>query len=149
MKFKENDRVIVIRNGTHLQNIGDTGVIIDIAGITQPYKVKMDKDNDCWWFEEDEIELYKFKVGNIVEMDKQKTLGDLIANHWNGCKTDTLRYIENRYSGQSKVTKVIDDGTVELDYDLLVNVNILKPILEREMTKDEIEKELGYKIKII
>ena len=52
----------------------------------------------------------KFKVGDIVSIDKEKTLGDLFANHWNGCQCDTLEYLRDMYNGQSSVTKVLSDN---------------------------------------
>lgn len=100
----------------------------------------------------------KFKVGDIVKINKQATIEDFTKNFWNGCCSNTLNFLK-KYGHLEKVFKVefvnedyLDLLNIEDDtYNELVNVNILKktevPI--KEMTIVEIEKELGYPIKVI
>lgn len=152
MKFKLNDRVKVIKNGSHGQNIGDTGHIIDLDG--KSYIVRMDKDNDYWWFHEDEIDYDNIKVGDIVEIDTKATIGDITENDWHGCQCSTLDFIRD-FSNEGLTFRVTSkyDNSLKLDDNIgPININIFKKVkvdVVKEMTKDEIEQELGYKIKII
>jgi hypothetical protein len=64
MRFKVGDRVKVIKSGSHGQYIGDTGYI---KSAENSYFVKMDKDGDCWYFRDDEIELIKNVLSKYEE----------------------------------------------------------------------------------
>lgn len=149
MKFKVNDRVVVIKEGTHCQNIGDIGIIekVDFSF----YFVRMKKDNDIWCFSEDEITLDEIKVGDLVEINEYSTIDDFTKNHWNGCKNTTLDFISN-FAGEGVTFTVTEK---HYDYLMLketsepININIFKKVDIKKMTKEEIEKKLGYKIKII
>ena len=100
----------------------------------------------------------KFKVGDKVKINKQATIEDLTKDYWNGCCDNTLRFL-NKYGIYVKIFEVkyvnedyLDLINIEDDtYNEYVNVNILKKIETpvKEMTIAEIEKELGYPIKVI
>lgn len=98
----------------------------------------------------------KFEVGDRVKINKQATIDDFTKNFWNGCKFDTLSFLQF-YGDEDKTFKVIhlNSKSVDLEDTELkctkecINVNILRKIEVKEMTIAEIEKELGYPIKII
>ena len=96
----------------------------------------------------------EFKVGDKVKINKYATIYDLSNNFWNGCKDSTLDFI-SIFSNSNEIFEVKGvhniDGDVILDKSRgrYINKNLLT-LLERpeikEMTKEEIEKELGYRI---
>lgn len=97
----------------------------------------------------------KFKKGDTVKINKQATIDDMSKNYWNGCQMDTLNFIR-RYANRNKIFKInyisqnndyvtINDEIEEY----LININILELVDKKEMTILEIEKELGYPIKVI
>lgn len=98
----------------------------------------------------------EFKVGDIVKINKYVTIYDLSNNFWNGCKDATLDFIST-FSNSKEVFVVKGvhniDGDVILDksYGRYINKKLFT-LVERqefkEMTKEEIEKELGYRINI-
>lgn len=98
----------------------------------------------------------EYEIGDIVKINKQATIGDFTKNCWNGCQTDTLDFLRE-YGAEDKTFRVvrIDDGCLDIKeigsnyVNELVNINILKKMQVKEMTIHEIEKELGYPIKII
>lgn len=100
----------------------------------------------------------KFKVGDKVKINKQATIEDLTKHFWNGCCSNTLIFLD-KYGHLEKVFKVeyVDENYLNLinieddTRNEYVNVNILKKIETpvKEMTISEIEKELGYPIKVI
>lgn len=101
----------------------------------------------------------KFQKGDTVKINKQATIDDMSKNYWNGCQRDTLNFIE-RYANSDRYFKLnsdnLDDDYVEInvkEYDevkrYLVNTNILKLVDKKEMTISEIEKALGYPIKVV
>ena len=101
----------------------------------------------------------KFQKGDTVKINKQATIDDMSKNHWNGCQRDTLNFIQ-RYANSNKTFKLnsdyLYDDYVEIKVkeddevkEYLVNTNILELIDKKEMTISEIEKELGYPIKVV
>lgn len=96
----------------------------------------------------------KFKVGDKVKINKQATIEDFTKDSWNGCQENTLNFLRS-YGGEDKIFKVIyvdndylDIKDIENNHLLeLVNINIFEKV--KEMTITEIEKELGYPIKVI
>lgn len=103
------------------------------------------------------------KVGDKVKLNKKATIEDFTKNYWNHCQLDTLDFIEKEGDSDKifDVISKIDNDCVCLkrksdydDYDYKyydnVNINILEKIEEdvKDMTIEEISKELGYKIKI-
>ena len=98
----------------------------------------------------------EFQVGDLVKINKQATIEDLTKNHWNGCQSNTLEFLK-KYVDKDKTFEVVSNyedflniKEIGSNYLIeLVNSNILKKIQVKEMTVSEIEKELGYPIKII
>lgn len=97
-----------------------------------------------------------YEVGDLVKINKQATIEDFTKHCWNGCQINTLKFIEN-YGDKDKTFRVVHLGDEYLNlkeiggncvYEV-VNINILKKISVKEMTISEIEKELGYPIKVI
>ncbi len=93
----------------------------------------------------------KFQVGDKVKINTQSTIEDFTKNHWGGCQIGTLNFIQ----GYGDINK---EFIVEESYDRyvrlkgrFVNNNILQLVekVKKEMTIAEIEKELGYSIKIV
>lgn len=154
MKFKVGDKVRVIKEGSHAQNIGDTGIIDGRDTCDNTYLVKMDKDNDTWWFENSEIELIEFEVGDIVTINENCTIANLNANNSNGCRSETFKFIEyDRYNilHTYKIEKVVARNCYEID-EHQVNGACLKLVKKKEvkeMTIAEISKALGYGVKIV
>lgn len=98
----------------------------------------------------------KFKIGDKVKINKQATIEDFTKDFWNGCQENTLDFLRS-YGGEDKIFKVI---YVDNDYlnikDIennrlfeLVNINIFEKVEIKEMTLAEIEKALGYPIKVV
>ncbi len=98
----------------------------------------------------------EYEIGDRVKINKQATIEDFTKHCWNGCQIDTLKFIQN-YGDKDKTFRVVrlDNGCLDLKeigsdcVNELVNINILKKISVKEMTISEIEKKLGYPIKII
>lgn len=98
----------------------------------------------------------EFQVGDLVKINKQATIEDLTKNYWNGCQSNTLEFLK-KYVDKDKTFEVVSNyedflniKEIGSNYLIeLVNSNILKKIQVKEMTVSEIEKELGYPIKII
>lgn len=92
-----------------------------------------------------------FNVGDKVKINRQATIEDFTKDHWEGCQIDTLNFIRD-YGDMNK------EFIVEESYDKYVrlrgkyvNKNIIQLVekVKKEMTISEIEKELGYSIKIV
>lgn len=98
---------------------------------------------------------YKFDIGDIVKINRNATIHDFTKNFWNGCKSDTLKFIglygsEEKQDKTFRVIRTHSDGDIEVaGFDYIVNGNIFELVKVKEMTVEQIEKELGYKIKII
>lgn len=96
----------------------------------------------------------EFKVGDKVKINKYATIYDISNNFWNGCKNATLDFI-SIFSNSNEIFEVRGvhniDGDVILDKSRGHYINKkLFTLVERtevkEMTIEEIEKELGYRI---
>lgn len=98
------------------------------------------------------IEEDSIKVGDIVEINKNATIEDFISDHWKGVKASTIRLLEsNDFKKKFRVRKIYNEyvyTTIDEDKEYLLNKKIIQKVEYKEMTKEEIEKELGYKIKI-
>ena len=95
----------------------------------------------------------RFKKGDIVKINKDCTIGELNANHSNGCRESTFDFIEHdQYHSTHtyKIDKVCDKYVYEIG-EYMVNAVCLKLVQTkiREMTIAQISKELGYDVKII
>lgn len=96
------------------------------------------------------------KVGDIVEINKNATIEDFTSDYWKGVKASTIHLLEtNDFKKEFRVRKIYNEyvyATID-EYDeygeeYLLNKKIIQKVEYKEMTKEEIEKELGYKIKI-
>lgn len=98
------------------------------------------------------IEEDSIKVGDIVEINKNATIEDFTSDHWKGVKASTIRLLEsNDFKKKFRVRKIYNEyvyTTIDEDKEYLLNKKIIQKVEYKEMTKEEIEKELGYKIKI-
>lgn len=153
-RIKKGDRVRVIKEGSHNQNIGDTG-IVNYVTRSYSYEVIMDKNNDKWWFADDEIELIKFEEGDIVTINENCTIADLNANYSNGCREDTFNFIEqDMYKSNHNyiIEKIVGSNSYRIN-EYIVNVECLKLVKKKnkvkKMTVAEINKALGYEVEII
>jgi|LGVF01.2.fsa_nt_gb hypothetical protein len=100
-----------------------------------------------------------FKVNEIVVLNKEAKFGDMTKNSWSGCQTDTLDFLKHNvpYQEEWKIVKV-GGSWVELDGCLrkngtddflLVNKNILVLAPYKLVTKEQLQKEVGYNFKIV
>lgn len=98
----------------------------------------------------------KFEIGDRVKINKRATIEDFTKDFWNGCQVNTLDFLRS-YGDKDKLFKVIYVDNNYLDIkDIennhlfeLVNINIFEKVEIKEMTIAEIEKELGYPIKVV
>ncbi len=95
----------------------------------------------------------KLNRGDLVKINKRATIEDLISNYWEGCQLSTTEFIKE-YAGLDKefVVDDVDGGAILLKgIKYPVTKSILRVVgkAHKEMTIGEIEKELGYKVKII
>ena len=102
----------------------------------------------------------KFKVGDKVRVNKQATIEDFSKDWWNGCQFSTLNFLRT-YADKDEIFIVTEqrdrclrlkEEEKEEEIDGPININIFE-LVERkevkEMTIAEIEKELGYPIKVV
>ena len=96
------------------------------------------------------------KVDDIVEINKNATIEDFTSDYWKGVKASTIQLLEsNDFKKKFRVRKIYEeyvyattDEDDEYGEEYLLNKKIIQKVEYKEMTKEEIEKELGYKIKI-
>ena len=101
------------------------------------------------------------KIGDIVKLDGDVEIGHIIANDWFGCKEDTIRFLHS-YSGVD--TQLLNNGVVinginsySVEFvregeNYILPFGMVRPYKRqqiKELTVKEIEKELGYSIKIV
>ena len=171
-KFEIGEKVKVIKE--HDENseiVNKIGKVIKIDNFNQDLDLDFEEDIGGWCEDRHKwnvpfSKVIKFnesiKVGDKVRVNKKATIEDFTKNYWNHCQSDTLDFIEKEGDSDKifDVISKIDNDCVCLkrkksdyddydDYDN-VNINILEKIEEdvKEMTIEEISKELGYKIKI-
>lgn len=107
------------------------------------------------------IEEIIFKKGDRVTLNKDITLSDLTKNFWDGSKFSTLNFLgmyldesESIFTITEDVKKDIterDMNSVRLneyrdDFSSTISQIVLKKTNFKEMTLEEIEEKLGYKI---
>lgn len=84
----------------------------------------------------------KFKVGDKVEIRKNVTLEEISNNHFNGCQSDTMKFLLNasfnHFEGTFVIEKIWTDNCVELNNGFLVNTITLDKV---EEILDDKEKE--------
>lgn len=171
-KFEIGEKVKVINeHDGNKKIVNKIGKIININNFNQDLDIDFEEDIDGWVTERNKwnvpfSKVIKYedliKVGDTVRINKKATIEDFTKNYWNHCKLDTLEFIEKEGDSDEifVVKNKIDNDCVSLkkkksDYGYYVfyenvNINILEKIEEdvKEMTIEEISKELGYKIKI-
>lgn len=104
------------------------------------------------------------KVGDLVMIRKECTIEELMANKWNKAHQDTLAFLGGAELDEVyEVVSISKRGNAviktEDGEDLYVNYNLLEVVEQAddedddeepvEMTIDEIQVELGCKIKIV
>lgn len=90
----------------------------------------------------------KFKIGDKVKIRKNVTLEEIANNHFNGCQTDTMKFLLNAsFDSFEKIyevkEKTIFANCIELNNGSLVNTIILDKV--EEILDDE-EKEYLRKV---
>lgn len=96
----------------------------------------------------------QLQVGDIVEVNKDVTIGQLAVNSWQGCQIYTLDF--TKYANRNKQFKVLHvyKNTIILE-DVDGNINPLavkfvsRPVVIKEMTVAEISKLVGCDVKIV
>ena len=97
----------------------------------------------------------KFKIGDKVKINKEIKIRELSEDSWNGCQRDTLEFIKQYFDSDKifTVSNISVIGNLELkefnEDNIIVNYKLFNLVPFKEMTVSEIEKELGYPIKII
>ena len=154
-KFKVGDRVKVIRlrEGYHNEDtvkFGMTGTVLEEA--TRPW-VEFDEDINgyntyngssrertmCMY--EDEIELYTGSNGIML-------LKEIKNGRIKNCDIEVYKNDIYQFTIQCGEKAILDNPKHHIGM-LTSNKYTYKPIYKKEMTISEIEKELGYSIKII
>ena len=105
-------------------------------------------------------------VGDLVKVKTDCTIEELAENKWNKAHKDTLKFLkECDLDEEYEVKDVSNRGNAVIEIngeDLYVNYNLLEvtasaDIIDEddeddeavEMTLEEIQEELGYRIKIV
>lgn len=95
----------------------------------------------------------KYKVGDKVKMNKQATIEELSEDWWNGCQSNTFEFIKEYFDSDKifTISEISAKGNLVLKEfnEYFVNYKLFNLVLCKEMTIAEIEKELGYPIKVI
>ena len=166
-KFKIGDLVRVIEehdgNEEIINKIGKIIAIDSDESLDIEFKVNIGGWGDYhnkWNVPFDKVVKYvdSIKKGDRVKLNKKQQSKILQKNYWNGCQLTTLGFIRKKANENEifVVEEFYGDDCVDLiseesneKYEL-VNINILEKTENdvKEMTIEEISKELGYKIKI-
>jgi hypothetical protein len=156
MKYKVGDKVKIVKERTSCMNTSGKmdkylGTVMTIKEVYD-FRYYMEEDEGRWAWDDNDIEGYaeKIEVGDIVKLNKKAKIEDFTKNYWNGCQISTLDFIKNYWNDEEFIVEDVNDRWAKLE-GLLVNINILILVKKskKEMTIAEIEKELGYPIKII
>lgn len=165
MKFKLGDKVRIVKNDSNADiGIGDVYTITECCSTPRRYPYKLNKYCNLLW-SDDELELVEdekvftkkdLKDGMVVEYRNGKrriVLGDNLLGE-DGCG-DLKHYNKDLTLDGYENTLTIDKvyKTIAMKISKLFEDDYLTLIWEREhikeMTVEEIEKELGYKIKVV
>ena len=169
MRFNAGDRVIVKMGLEGGKSYGDVylnaemkhlaGKILTIKSTTHycvpHYKVE---ENNWTWSDEMLEGVAKIEAGDKVAIRKDCTIAELSTNSWNKAFKDTLSFLAEYGKDVQKVftvKSVSDRGNIVIEDDfnenLYVNYNLLELVekkVVKEMTVEEVCKELGYEVKI-
>lgn len=171
MKFKVGDKVRVTGRAKTSTAVGKDkyiGRILTILKIFQGMEFPYSTDDKIYYWSEDELELVEtsftksdLKYGMVVEHKngvRRMFLNNIFIG-FDSCAllnyyTDTLEnIIDDREHSALTIDKVYISSAVHLqnyfDDDKLTLVWERKEKSRKEMTVEDIEKELGYKIKIV
>ena len=95
----------------------------------------------------------KFEVGDKVKINREITIKELSEDAWNGCQSATLEFIKQYFDSDKMftVSRISTMENLELKEfnEVFVNYRLFNVVPLKKMTVSEIEKELGYPIKII
>ena len=161
MEFKIGDIVRIISKKSDCLNGFEIGEKVKITDNKNDgchkYKLKNLEENLTGYANEEDLQLITFQVGDKVKVRLDCTLEDIFENHCHGCLENTMRFIKSDRYAQHKVYTIIgvnDKGDIYLDEESnKLNFQIFE-LVERkenikEMTVEEISKELGYEVKIV
>lgn len=91
----------------------------------------------------------KFKIGDKVKIRKNVTLEEIANNYFNGCQSDTMKFLLdasfNHFDGTFVIEKIWTDNSVELNNGFLVNTITLDKV--EEILDDKEKKYLASVIK--
>lgn len=167
MKFKVGDKVKVVKT-KHPNKKEYIGRILTITHIDERYLFPYEVSETSWIWCDTELKLVEaefikadLKDGMVVEYrdsSRRMVLGDKLFGHNLSSSldnfTDTLEPFDSHLSNMITIDKVYKSKGVTLEeYFITKNLTLIweRPKEEpvKEMTVTEIEKELGYKIKVI
>lgn len=145
-KFKVGDKIRVADRTTHMN--GKTGEIKYYDGSSwRPYQVQIYGESELLWLESDEMEL--------VEEAKEMTGFEVLLKHW-GLKVGEKFNIEgdnyNPYYFNESGNMFDCDDDKRDSYNvwkIVTGRSKIEKIKVKEMTIADIEKELGYAIKVV
>lgn len=148
-KFKKGDFVKNI--DIHDNRFGYAGIVEEEDDFPYVYW----EDGELVPYDENKLEYNTFYPGDIVTINDKCRIEDLNRNHSNRCREDTFSFIKaDAYTDNHlyKIDYIEDDNICVID-GKRVNSICLKLVSSqkkvREMTIEEISKELGYEVKII
>ncbi len=84
-----------------------------------------------------------------VKIKENINLKDLAENNWEGCRSDTLSFLDNYY-GREKIFEVFAESrNYYIINGYLVNKKCFEEVPIKEMTVEEISEVLGYEVKVV
>lgn len=137
MKFKIGDKVRLIKNEGYGIKIGDTGIVRENSAI--PYVNWGNKG--IWAFNEHELEL-------VTKMEGIELLEQIKSQYIKNCDIKVYKNNKYQFTIQCGEKAILDNPKHHIGM-LTSNKYTYEPVLKKEMTISEIEKELGYSIKIV
>ncbi len=154
-KFKVGDRVTYEKFGT--------GTVIDVDGSSMPYLVEFDKAREefhngngrgkefhCFWCYETDLVLGNFTKTDLQEGDKLTLRNGSVGYYSSDMNIDDLKekHIEKDLTNNGYAGSELDIVKVERPSSY-VTVYEREKNGVKEMTVEEISKELGYEVKIV
>lgn len=161
MKLKIGDKVKLNPNIRDFK-WGRGGVSYDEIGVIgEIYEddyIFINFPSHSYWqgLEKELILINDIEVGDIVKINKNITLGDLPKDHWNGCQYDTMDFLKDisydNFDNEYEVTEVTETHIMVKGYPQVINRIVFELVRKKEvkeMTIEQIIKELGYEVKIV
>lgn len=145
MEYKVGDRVRVIKcttMGEHCPNLKKIGTIVKIISGDKNNRTRYSLDIDSEeLFLDTELELVNIFNGvELLERIKSKAIKD--------CDIEVYKNKKYQFTIQCREKAILDNPQHHIGM-LTSDKYEYKPIIKKEMTISEIEKELGYSIKIV